>query len=81
MNDTVYFSHVQFEPFRNPATKGKDEKTRLVFSVADVCEQDRAVSDVVPIAVGIALAALVVIVVIAYIIGRRRARQRGYQTV
>ena len=47
-----------------------------------VCSADhRATSDVVPIAVGVALASLVVIILIAYIVGRRRARQRGYQSV
>jgi len=44
------------------------------------CEND-VVSDIVPIAVGCALAGLVVIVLIAYIVGRRRARQKGYQSV
>lgn len=35
-------------------------------------------SDIVPIAVGIALIALVVVVLIAYLVGRRRAAARGY---
>lgn len=39
------------------------------------------VSDLVPIAVGIALLALVVIVLIAYFIGRRRSRRLAYQSV
>jgi len=39
------------------------------------------VSDVVPIAVGAALAGLVVIVLIAYFIGRRRSRRLAYQSV
>lgn len=35
-------------------------------------------TDIVPIAVGIALIALVVVVLIAYLVGRRRAAARGY---
>ncbi len=38
-------------------------------------------NDIVPIVVGVCLAGLVVFVIIAYIIGRRRHRQRGYQSV
>ena len=37
--------------------------------------------DIVPIAVGCALVGLVVIVLVAYLIGRRRSRQAGYQSV
>jgi lysosomal-associated membrane protein 1/2 len=51
----------------------------LLFSAID-CPADDA-SDTVPIAVGAALAGLVVIVLIAYLIGRRRSRARGYQSV
>jgi lysosomal-associated membrane protein 1/2 len=39
------------------------------------------VTDIVPIAVGASLAGLVVVVLIAYLIGRRRSRARGYQSV
>jgi len=39
------------------------------------------INDVVPIAVGAALAGLVVIVLIAYFIGRRRSRRLAYQSV
>ena len=38
-------------------------------------------NDVVPIAVGVALALIVVGVLVAYLIGRRRHRQRGYQSL
>ncbi|XP_055339380.1 mucin-2-like [Paramacrobiotus metropolitanus] len=38
-------------------------------------------SEIVPIAVGCALAALVIIVLIAYVIGRRRNRARGYESM
>ena len=36
-------------------------------------------NDVVPVVIGVALAALIVVVLIAYAIGRRRTR--GYQSV
>jgi len=66
--------NVQMEAFR--------QKTDDSFSTASYCSADGPLtSDIVPIAVGCALAALVVIVLIAYLIGRRRARQRGYQSV
>jgi len=38
-------------------------------------------NDIIPIAVGVALASLVVAVLVAYIVGRNRQRQRGYQSV
>lgn len=52
----------------------------LVPFAAIQCPADDA-TDVVPIAVGAALAGLVVIVLIAYLIGRKRSRARGYQSV
>ena len=50
------------------------------FGKAELCEADLRPNNIVPIAVGAALAALVVIVLVMYLIGRRR-HQRGYQTV
>ena len=47
------------------------------FGVALDCASSET-PDVVPIAVGCALAALVIIVLIAYLIGRRRSQARGY---
>lgn len=44
------------------------------------CSADAKTSSIVPIAVGAALAGLVVIVLIAYLIGRRRNR-KGYESV
>lgn len=49
----------------------------LYFTVED-CAPPSDTPDVVPIAVGCALAALVIIVLIAYLIGRRRGQARGY---
>jgi len=51
------------------------------FGTAEECEADDKVNDMVPIAVGCCLLALVVIVLIAYFVGRRRSRQKGYQSV
>lgn len=51
------------------------------FNTERKCGADFGTSDIVPIAVGCALAALVVVVLIAYLIGRRRSRQKGYQSV
>jgi len=63
----------QFEAFRN-VTGDKP------FSPSEECSLD-GVTDIVPIAVGASLAGLVVVVLIAYLIGRRRSRARGYQSV
>jgi lysosomal-associated membrane protein 1/2 len=48
-----------------------------------VCARDKkaSTSDLIPIIVGACLAALVVIVLVAYLIGRARARRTGYESV
>lgn len=51
------------------------------FGRAEECDADDKVGDIVPIAVGCALGALVIIVLIAYLVGRRRSHQKGYQSV
>ena len=43
--------------------------------------KDAKSSSIVPIAVGCALAGLIIIVLIAYLIGRRKNDGRGYQQV
>jgi len=68
----LYFDHIQVQPFINSTTSGQ-------FGDAESCSNET--SDIVPIAVGCALAALVVIVLIAYVIGRRRNRARGYESM
>ncbi|KAL8559243.1 hypothetical protein ACOMHN_040367 [Nucella lapillus] len=45
------------------------------------CSADDESNSIVPIAVGAALAGLVAIVLIAYLIGRRRSRRQGYESV
>lgn len=70
-NQTAYVtvSHVQLEAFH--------QKNDAAFSTVKDCDANDT-PDIVPIAVGCALAALVVVVLIAYLVGRRRAQTRGY---
>jgi len=72
---TVDLSNYQAEAFMDETKKGKD------FDIATSCPADiTGQSKIVPIIVGSCLAALVVLVLIAYIIGRRKHRP-GYQQV
>ena len=66
---------VQLDAFRSDDAKKKVN----VFQIPLDCAFHP--SDVVPIIVGCALAGLVVLVLIAYLIGRRKSRARGYQSV
>nr|XP_012218240.1 PREDICTED: lysosome-associated membrane glycoprotein 1 [Linepithema humile] len=61
-------SNLQFQAFRG------DNST--VFGLAQDCSFNTP--DIVPITVGCALAGLVVVVLIAYLVGRRRSQARGY---
>jgi len=72
-NVTIQFLEMHVQAFLT-----KDETN---FGAAEECDADDKVSDVVPIAVGVALAALIIVVLIAYLVGRRRSRQNGYQSV
>ncbi|GBM28744.1 hypothetical protein AVEN_54520-1 [Araneus ventricosus] len=67
----IYYIHIQ--------AYGKAEENG--FNTAEECEADDKVSDIIPIAVACALAALIIIVLIAYLVGRRRSRQKGYTSV
>ncbi|XP_044595140.1 lysosome-associated membrane glycoprotein 1-like isoform X2 [Cotesia glomerata] len=69
-NTTAVFevSDLQFQAFRSDNT--------TAFGFAEDCAFET--QDVVPIAVGCALIALVIIVLIAYLVGRRRSQARGY---
>lgn len=66
-------SALKIQAYLSPGAKGH-------FGAARSCDNSE-VSDVVPIAVGASLAALVVIVLIAYFVGRRRSRRLAYQSV
>lgn len=69
---TLVVSKVQFEAFK----RDNSEK----FSVAKDCDS-HITPDIIPIAVGIALISLIVVVLIAYIVGRRRQQARGYLNI
>uniref|UniRef100_H2YJ67 Lysosome-associated membrane glycoprotein 1 n=1 Tax=Ciona savignyi TaxID=51511 RepID=H2YJ67_CIOSA len=69
----VTFKDVQVQPFGI-------EKNNGVFSAADDCNVDD-LSPIVPIIVGAVLAGLIVIVVVAYFIGRKRSRKPEYETI
>lgn len=66
---TVTVSKLQFEAFHS--------KHNAKFSIAKDCDAIDT-PDIVPIAVGCALILLIVIVLIAYLVGRRSTRSRGY---
>lgn len=74
-NITVDFQKIFVQPFENKGTKSKD------VNVCPSGENTPKSSSIVPIAVGCALAGLIVIVLIAYLIGRRKSDSRGYQQV
>jgi len=72
-NATLTFSEMKVQAFRT--------KNDTSFGKAKVCAADETVeNNIVPIAVGCALAALVVIVVIAYLISRKKMRSE-YQAM
>ncbi|KAL6725020.1 hypothetical protein Aduo_019846 [Ancylostoma duodenale] len=49
--------------------------------IYEQCLADSRTSDIVPIVVGACLAGLVVVVLVAYLIGRARAKRQGYASV
>lgn len=51
------------------------------FFAPELCDHDVRTSDIVPIVVGACLAGLVIIVLVAYLIGRARAKRQGYASV
>jgi hypothetical protein len=78
----IQFFFVSIRNLRWPSPHGKYNiiNSNFITDVAE-CSADTKTNSVVPIAVGAALAALVVIVLIAYLIGRKRSRQSGYEQV
>uniref|UniRef100_A0A023FLZ6 Lysosome-associated membrane glycoprotein 5 n=1 Tax=Amblyomma cajennense TaxID=34607 RepID=A0A023FLZ6_AMBCJ len=73
-NVTLDVMTVQMQAFITGAEKPAQFGAAVECSAGDI-------SNIVPIAVGAALAALVIIVLIAYLIGRSKSRQKGYQSV
>lgn len=74
-NVTLDVLNIQLQAFMNTTAE-----TTGQFGDAVECSAGD-ISNIVPIAVGSALAALVIIVLIAYLIGRSKSRQKGYQSV
>jgi len=72
-NATFTAKNVQFDAFRPQDIQPNQLQTPLDCSFKP--------SDVVPIVVGCALAGTVLLVLIAYMVGRRKNRARGYQSV
>ena len=68
----VVFSSLKLQAFIEKDKSGE-------FSAEHNCQSE--INDIVPIAVGAALTGLVVIVMVAYFIGRRRSRRLAYQSV
>ncbi|XP_076339130.1 lysosome-associated membrane glycoprotein 1-like isoform X2 [Tachypleus tridentatus] len=68
-NVMMTVSNVQLESFRT-------DNNTVFTSDSWECDADSQVSDIVPIAVGCALAGMVVIVLIAYLVGRHRIVRR-----
>lgn len=73
LNSTLTGTHVIFDAFR--------PKDNVPSGFRTPMDCDYKPNDIIPIAVGVALAALVVAVLVAYMVGRRRNMQRGYQSV
>lgn len=71
---TLTASNLKYKAFNG-------DTSALFTKTATECAADEDTSSVVPIAVGAALAGLVIIVLIAYLIGRRKSRQLGYESV
>ncbi|GAB1599441.1 hypothetical protein Ahia01_000221300 [Argonauta hians] len=72
-NSTLTFKNLTLDIFRNSTDTSN-------IGSQNICVEDMKISSIVPIAVGAALAGLVITVLIAYLIGRKRSR-RGYESV
>jgi len=70
----LIFKNLNIDAFRT-AVKDND------FRQSVQCEADYPTNDFVPLAVGCALISLVLIVLIAYIVGRRRSKRLAYTSV
>jgi len=70
------FDHLKVLAFTNQQTD--QFPTNQMF---EQCKADVRTSDLVPIIVGACLAGLVIIVLVAYLIGRARAKRQGYASV
>jgi len=73
LNSSLTGNDVTFDAFRPAGHVPSKFRTPM--------DCDYKPNDIIPIAVGVALAGLVVAVLVAYMVGRRRNMQRGYQSV
>jgi lysosomal-associated membrane protein 1/2 len=72
---SIYIENLRVQPFINQSTTFTD------YAVEKVCTMDYfKSSNLIPIIVGVVLAILVIVILVAYLIGRRRNRNR-YQSV
>lgn len=76
LKGTVHFDQLKVLAFAQLQT-GDFPKDQ----VFEQCILDTKTSDLVPIIVGACLAGLVIIVLVAYLVGRARARRQGYASV
>uniref|UniRef100_A0A8C2PR88 Lysosomal-associated membrane protein 2 n=1 Tax=Cyprinus carpio TaxID=7962 RepID=A0A8C2PR88_CYPCA len=67
---TIHTFELQVQPFAVQNNK---------FNTAEDCIADEPDNFIVPIAVGVALAVLIIIVLLAYLIGRKRSQTSGYE--
>jgi len=74
-------STVQFKDIKVVAFALLNNDSFPATQTFEQCKLDVRTSDIVPIIVGACLAGLVVIVLIAYLIGRARAKRQGYASV
>jgi len=72
-NATLTAKRVQFDAFRSPSAPPNQ------FQLPSDCSYRP--NDIVPIIVGCALAGMVLMVLVAYMVGRSRSRARGYMSV
>lgn len=74
-------SSIQFAGLKVLAFAKAENSTFPEGQLFEQCKYDVRTSDLIPIIVGACLAGLVIIVLIAYLIGRARAKRQGYASV
>jgi lysosomal-associated membrane protein 1/2 len=72
--NSIAVSEMKLEVFRT------NNKTAFSLDNSETCSSDSKVNNLVPIIVGACLGGLILIVLIAYLIGRKRSRH-GYEQV
>ena len=72
---------IQFSKLKVVAFVDQDHPEFSPNQAFEQCQKDLRTSDLVPIIVGAFLAGMVIIVLVAYLIGRARAKRQGYASV